>query len=220
MTIETLHQNGVFGISHVDIPVTNLERAAQFYLAGLGFVTRQCGVGWVDLDASAVLVRLIEAPSADRRTSLRVQVASLEPVYQALLSAGGRKLYEPTRTDDQELIASARDLDGNTITVWRPLSEDEYGFLPNLPVETEWSPQAQVLLKSLLLAVPALFRPLARRKVVRLAEELCPHAVIAERDVVRAYIMASAKITRYRLRDPLMRHGFHPNDYQLEFESE
>jgi hypothetical protein len=68
--------------------------------------------------------------------------------------------------------------------------------------------------------VPALFRPLARRKIVRLAEELSARGVISQYDVIRAYIMASAKITRYRLHEPLKRHGYDPDQFRAEFEAE
>jgi catechol 2,3-dioxygenase-like lactoylglutathione lyase family enzyme len=212
--------HAVFGLSHVDVPVASLEPSVRFYADGLGLAARQRGPGWVDLDASSASIRLVEAASADRRAALRVQVAEVEPVFRALLAAGGRGLYEPARTDGHELAASVQDPDGNTLTVWRPLSEDEYGFLPALPTETAWAPEAERLLQSLLLAVPALFRGLARRKVVRLAEELFSGRVIAPADVVRAYVLASAKITRYRLREPLRRHGYDPEGFRAEFEAD
>lgn len=210
----------VYGISHMSVPVTNLTRAAEFYAEGLGFPKTRSGEGWVDLDASSLLLRLVETSSKEQRASLRVQVANVELTWKALLEAGGRKLYEPARTPDLELAASLADPDGNTVTLWRALSEDEYGFVPELPVETEWSSGAQALLKSLLLAVPSLFRALARRKVVRLAEEMFPQRVITETDVVRAYILSSAKITRYRLREPLIRNGYNPDDFREEFDAE
>lgn len=212
-------QSGVFGLSHVDLPVADLERAARFYARALGFPARQAGPGFVDLDASATAIRLVEAPGAERRGAIRVQVAQVEPVYEALVGAGGRALYPPARTAANELAASVQDADGNAITVWRPLSEDEYGYLPSLPVTAAWAPEAEALLKSLLLAVPALFRPLARRRVVQVAEERA-RGVIEPADVVRAYILASAKITRYRLREPLRRHGYDPEAFRAEFEAD
>jgi catechol 2,3-dioxygenase-like lactoylglutathione lyase family enzyme len=212
--------HAVFGLSHVDVPVVALEASVRFYADGLGLAERQRGPGWVDLDASSAAIRLVAAASAERRAALRVQVAEVEPVFRALLAAGGRSLCEPARTDAHELVASVQDPDGNAVTVWRPLSEDEYGYLPALPTETEWAPEAERLLKSLLLAVPALFRGLARRKVVRLAEELFAGRIISPPDVVRAYVLASAKVTRYRLREPLRKHGYDPEAFRAEFDAE
>ncbi len=211
---------GVFGVSHVDVPVASLDAAVRFYGRALGFPVRQAGPGWADLDASSAAIRLVEAPGAERRAALRVQVAEVEPVFRALLEAGARRLYDPSRTDANELLASAHDPDGNTLIVWRPLSEDELGYLPALPTAAAWRPEAEALLKSLLLAVPALFRGLARRKVVRLAEARAPGKAIGTDDVVRAYVLASARITRHRLREPLLRHGFDPEAFRAEFEEE
>jgi predicted enzyme related to lactoylglutathione lyase len=213
---------GIFGVSHIQVPVLELERASRFYEEGLGFARRESGEGWTDFDASATLIRLsqVTSGSGDYHVALRIQVAEVEPVYRALLAAGGRALCDPMRTAEHEELAALGDGEGNTISLWRPLSEDEYGFLPELPTETSWDPEAEALLKSLLLAVPTLFRSLARRKVVRLAEQLYPRQVIGRLEVVRAYILASARITRHRLRDPLRRHGFLPEDFQAEFEAE
>lgn len=210
----------VFGLSHIDVPVVKLERAARFYADGLGFARRGEGEGWIDLDAGSVVVRLIETASKERRASLRIQVAGVDATYRALLASGGRSGYAVTRTPTQEELASVHDPDGNVIIVWRPLSEDEYDHVPELPTATEWAPEGEALLKSLLMAVPALFRGLARRKVVRLAEELYPRHRIGRREVVRAYILSSARITRYRLRDPLLRHGFDPNEFQADFDAD
>lgn len=210
----------VFGVSHVDVPVSKLERAARFYETGLGFSRRGAGDGWIDLDAGSIVLRLVETSSKERRTSLRMQVAGVEPTYRALLASGGRSGYGVTRTPNQEELASVHDPDGNVIIVWRPLSEDEYEQVPELPTATEWAPEGEALLKSLLMAVPALFRGLARRKIVRLAEDLYPQHRIAHREVVRAYILSSARVTRYRLREPLQRHGFDPQEFQAEFDAD
>ncbi len=210
----------VYGISHIVVPVTDLERAAKFYIEGVGFPQKQSGEGWIDLEASTLLLRLLHATSRERRSSLRVQVSDVECSWKRLIEAGGHKLYEPLRTSALELAGSVTDPDGNTVTVWRALSEDEYGFVPELPIMAEWSSGAQALLKSLLVAVPSLFRALARRKVVRLAEEMFPSRLIIETDVVKAYILSSAKITRYRLREPLISAGYNPADFQEEFDAE
>jgi len=206
----------VYGVSHIDVPVADLARAERFYTEGLGFPRKDAGEGFVDLDASSIAIRLFESPKNERRVMIRVQAADVGGVHRALVALGGRSVSLPTRTATEEL-GSVRDPDDNTLTVWRPLTEDEYVEVPALPTRTEWAPEAEVLLKSLLLAVPALFRGLARRKIVRLAEEMFAHRRITPRDAVRAYILASARITRYRLEEPLRRHGFDPQDFAADF---
>jgi catechol 2,3-dioxygenase-like lactoylglutathione lyase family enzyme len=210
----------VYGVSHLDVPVRDLARAARFYGEALGFRVRQSGDGFVDVDATTAALRLVETTSGERRAAIRIQVGGVEAVFAGLLAAGARRLYEPQRGPAQELWAAVQDFDGNTLTVWRPLSEDEYGYLPSLPVDGAWAPEAEALLKSLLLAVPALFRGLARRKVVKLAEELRTSGPVTPIDVVRAYILSSARITRYRLKAPLVRHGYDPEAFRAEFEAD
>lgn len=210
----------VFGVSHIDVPVADLERSAQFFAAAFGFSRRQVGIGWLDLDASSLAIRLVETAGGMRHATLRVQVADPANVLRGVIEAGGTRMHDAMRTPDHELVATARDLDGNALVLWRVLTEDEYDHAPELPTVREWSPEAVTLLKSLLLAVPAIFRSLARRKVVRVVEELEAGGRIREIDVVRGYILASAKVTRGRLRTPLVRHGFDPEQFRAEFEAE
>lgn len=210
----------VYGLSHITIPVATLKRSIPFYERALGFSPKATGEGWVDLDACPIAIRLIETEDFERRAALRVQVATVDSVFTELVKAGGQELYRPTKIPNVEEMATVRDFDGNTITVWRPLSEDEFDHVPELPIATEWSPEAQDLLKSLLLAVPSLFRGLARRKIVRIAEEMFANKCIGREEVVRAYILSSAKITRYRLREPLIKHGFDLNKYAEEFNAD
>lgn len=61
---------------------------------------------------------------------------------------------------------------GHAIILWRTLTEDEWGFVPDIPKQGEWYPEAEQLLKRLLSHVPALFRMLARRKTTRVIELL------------------------------------------------
>lgn len=208
-----------YGVSHLDVSVAHLQRARQFYTDALGFAVRREGPGFCDVDTNTVLLRLIETRTVEHRTALRLQVADVDAAFQKLKAAGARELYEPLRTPQLELVASVADPDGNTVSVWRPLSEDEYGFLPTLPTAQSWHDDAQALLQSLLTGVPSLFRGLARRKVVREAEALAEGRDVARRDVIRAFIRANAKITRYRVRKPLLEHGINPDAYAADFES-
>jgi len=208
-----------FGLSHVDVPVRDLERARAFYCGCLGFHEGRRGEGWLDLETGTARLRLVETASPERRAALRIQSSEVEADLEHLTGAGASLLYEASRTAELELAGSVRDPDGNTITVWRELSEDEYGFLPELPKQGRWLPDAEGLLKSLLTRVPALFRGLARRKVARNAEYLAEGRPVTRDDVVRAFIVSNAKITRDRVRQPLIDHGFDPADYPEEFES-
>jgi hypothetical protein len=125
------------------------------------------------------------------------------------------------RTEEQELIAQLADADGHTLVIWRELTEDEYAFVPELPKESVWRPEAEELLKSLLKSVPALFRALARWRVSRNAEGLAAATRIVSREhVIRSFILSSAKVTRYRVRKPLADHGIDPEKYADDFAAE
>ncbi|MBS2031985.1 MAG: DUF2621 family protein [Deltaproteobacteria bacterium] len=211
-----------YGVTHVDPPVRTLSRALTFYVGTLGFERRRAGDGWVELDGGSVALRLVEIADPECRATLRLQVRDVTAAMQALLHVGARPVHAPLRTPQLELSASVLDLDGNRLVLWRELTEDEYGFEPELPTTTQWVGEAEELQKRLLQHVPALFRALARRKVVRVVEELA--AETADRRVtpllvVRGYILASAKVTRYRLHEPLRACGYDPNDFRAEFEA-
>jgi predicted enzyme related to lactoylglutathione lyase len=207
-----------FGVSHVDVSVTDLARARRFYADGFGFPVKREGAGFCDVDTNTVCLRLIETRSVEYRSAFRLQVSDVEKSFARLLELGGRQLYEPMRTPQLELVGSVADWDGNALSVWRNLSEDEYGFLPALPTEQSWNEEAGKLLQSLLVGVPSLFRGLARRRVVKEAEELAEGRDVGREDVIRAYIRASAKITRGRVRKPLLAHGIDPENYVADFE--
>lgn len=207
-----------YGVSHVDVSVTELPRARRFYADAFGFSVKKEGPGFCDVDTNTVLLRLIETPSVEYRSAFRLQVSDVEKAWARLLELGGRALYEPLRTPQLELVGSVADWDGNALSVWRNLSEDEYGFLPALPTEQSWTGEAESLLQSLLTGVPSLFRGLARRKVVREAEELATGRDVGREEVIRAYIRANSKITRGRVRKPLLAHGIDPEQYRADFE--
>ncbi|MEZ4361455.1 MAG: DUF2621 family protein [Kofleriaceae bacterium] len=207
-----------YGVSHVDVAVSDLVRAKRLYSAGLGFAVSREGQGFCDLDANNMALRLLESRSIEYRCALRLQVQHVEAAWTRLVELGGRPLYEPVRTEQLELMGSVADPDGHCLTVWRALSEDEYGFLPSLPKAQSWEPQAEQLLQSLLTRVPSLFRGLARRKVVREAEGLAEGRDVGREDVIRAYIRSNARITRGRVREPLLEHGVDLARYQADFD--
>jgi catechol 2,3-dioxygenase-like lactoylglutathione lyase family enzyme len=210
----------IFGLSHVDVPVTDLRAALRLYTEQLGFSEKKRGPGFVDLDGGSCLVRLVETGRVEHPVMLRLAVREVEGVARTLAGAGFRVLYEPQRFDDEQ-VAQLADADGNTLIVWRELSEDERKVVPELPKQRGWEPEAEQLLKALLRRVPVLFRALARRRVTANAEELAHEAGrVGRLHVIRAYILSSARVTRYRLRQPLEEQGVCPEDFREDFERE
>ena len=95
-------------------------------------------------------MRRVEHP-----VTVRLQVENVEAAVAELKEFGGRVQYEPLRTAEQELLAAVHDPEGHTLLIWRPLTEDEYDQVPELPKEMTWRPEAEELLKALLKSVPS-----------------------------------------------------------------
>ena len=210
-----------YGVTHIDLPVTDIPRAEDFWgnLIGLKEVKR--GEGFVDLDSGSVILRLVQIPKVSRPVTVRVSVPDVQAAMDKLLQSGGRALYEVQRTPALELEAHVADPDGNAVIVWRELTEDEYGFVPDLPKQGEWQADAEALFIDLLSHVPALFRSLARRKVTKIIEEVAgyDHSPVTREHVIRGYILSSAKIKRDRLIEPLKQCGIDPDNYKEEFDA-
>lgn len=211
-----------FGISHLIVPVTALDASAALWEDVMGFTAVQRGEGFVDMDTGSATLRLLQVQKVESSVSLRLQVSDVTAAYGALLAAGAASRYAPMKTPQLEEMACVSDADGHAIVLWRALSEDEWGFVPELPKQGEWLPDAEDLLKRLLAHVPALFRMLARRKTTRVIEQLAAeaHSPVTQEWVIKGYITASAKITRFRLVEPLRAEGINPDDYRAEFEYE
>ncbi len=210
----------IFGLSHVDVPVTDLRAALGLYTQWLGFHEKKRGPGFVDLDGGSCLLRLVETGRVERPATLRLAVQDVEAVTRTLVEAGARVLYEAQRFEGEQ-VAQLADADGNTLIIWRELSEDERKEVPELPKKRRWEPEAEELLKALLKRVPALFRALARHRVTANAEELAREGgQVGRLQVIRAYILSSARVTRYRLRQPLEEQGISPEDFREDFERE
>lgn len=208
----------VLGLSHIDVPVTNLERTELLLTQQLSFWVHRRGDGFVDIDTGTCTLRLIKTQQVEYPVTLRIQVNDVEGTVKLLEGAGLRLRYEPMRTEEQELLAQLADSDGHTLVIWRELSEDEYTFVPELPKESGWRPEAEELLKSLLKSVPTLFRALARWRVSKNAESLAAATRLVTREhVIRSFILSSAKVTRYRLRKPLVDHGIDLEKYAADF---
>lgn len=130
----------------------------------IGFDERSRGEGYIDIDTGGAQLRLAQVDRVESSLSLRLQVSQVQPSYETLLAAGCSVRHAPMQTPALEEMACVTDADGHAILLWRQLSEDEWGFVPDLPKQGEWLTEAEALLKRLLAHVPALFRMLARRK--------------------------------------------------------
>lgn len=210
-----------FGVSHIDLPVTDFARAEAFWGKLIGLKEVKRGEGFIDLDSGSVIVRMVHVAKVTRPATVRVSVPDVQTAFDLLVQAGGQGLYEAYRTPALEIEAHVADPDGNTVIVWRDLSEDEYGFTPELPKQGEWPADGEKLLNELLAFVPALFRSMARRKVTKIIEEVAAmdRKPITRETVIRGYIMASAKVKRDRLIEPLRKCGINPDNYKEEFDS-
>lgn len=210
-----------FGVTHLDVPACDLARSEAFWGNIIGLQKVKHGEGFVDMDSGNVILRLIQVNQVTRPVTLRVSVPDVQAAFDRLIAAGGRVMYEIQRTPALELEAHVADPDGNTVVVWRELSEDEYGFVPELPKQGEWHKEAEELFNALLKHVPALFRSMARRKVTKIIEEVAgyDHSPVTREHVIRGYILASAKIKRDRLIEPLKMCGINPDHYKEEFEA-
>jgi hypothetical protein len=188
----------------------------------IGFAESRRGEEYADMDSGNVSIRLIKVPTVESNISLRLSVPDVAAAYQNLLAGGADSRYAPMHTPDLEDMACVTDPDGHSIVLWRPLTEDEWNFVPELPKQGEWCPEAEDLLQRLLGHVPALFRMLARRKVTRVVEELAreDNSPVTREYVIKGYITSSAKVTRSRVIEPLRAEGINPDDYRKEFDYE
>ncbi|MGB3069432.1 MAG: DUF2621 family protein [Ottowia sp.] len=211
-----------FGISHVVVPVTDLDAAVRLWSQVMGFTAQHRGEGHADIDTGSAVLRLVRVARIESKVSLRVTVSNVGDAYQTLLSAGAESRYAPMKTPELEEMACVTDANGHSVVLWRALTEDEWDFVPELPKQGEWSAEAEDLLKRLLGHVPALFRMLARRKTTRVIEMMAKEAQspVTRELVIKGYITSSAKVTRSRLIEPLRAEGINPDDYKAEFDYE
>ena len=95
----------VFGLSHIDVPVQNLERAEQWWCQKLGFRVKARGEGWLDIDVNTCVLRISKVRRVEHPLTLRLQVENVESAVAELKQLGGRVQYEPHRTAEQEFLA-------------------------------------------------------------------------------------------------------------------
>lgn len=209
-----------FGVSDIDVPVSDLDRARRVYATATGFPVVKEGEGFAIVDAGGVRIRLVHTRSPEHRASVRISTSDVAGAIEALVRAGASRLYEPMRTPQQELIGAVRDSDGHTLYLVRELTEDEYDFEPALPKELTWDKPAEELLQALLKRVPALFRALARYRVTKEAELLAERTRrVGREEVIRGFILASPRVTRGRNRKPLVEMGIDVEKYQADWDA-
>ena len=63
-----------FGVSHLVMHVSDLERSARLWLGVMGFAEARRGEGYLDIDSGNVAIRLIQVPAVEARLSLRLSV--------------------------------------------------------------------------------------------------------------------------------------------------
>ena len=211
-----------YGISHFDLQVTSLENSKKLWSDTIGLKISKQDEGFIELDSGNVSIRLIEVPYIEHTSTIRLNASSVTAAYQHLLANNAQARYEPMNTPDLERVACVSDTDGNSLIIWRALTEDEWDFVPDLPKTGEWYEDAEELVVNLLSHVPAFFRMLARRKVTRVVEQLARdnNSAVTREHVIKGYITSSAKVTRSRLIEPLKAEGINPDDYQAEFDYE
>lgn len=208
----------IYGISHIDVPVRDLDRAQKFYVEVLGFVSCERTDAWVDVEAGTVKLRLTQSGVPGPTVTIRLQCGQVEEARERLLHAGAKPVSEVERTPELELVTVVADPDEHRLILWRPLTEDEYGFDPELPTEKVWTPEAEARLKAILRTVPVLFRALARKRITKTSEIMSGDEVDAH-IVVRASILSTAKIMRKLMRAPLSDLGIDLERYQEDFDA-
>ncbi|MBE9516811.1 MAG: DUF2621 family protein [Proteobacteria bacterium] len=211
-----------FGASHLDVQVTSLQHALDFWCDVIGLTETRRGEKFIDVDSGNIKLRLIETTTVTQPVTIRINAGDIHAAHKVLLSAGLQNMLDPAFTADLELVAGVTDTDGNTILVWRDMTEDEYDFLPELPTEETWQADAEALLKQLLTYVPALFRTSARKRSTRAIETLAKYenSAIDRELVIRGYIMSAPKFMRQKILEPLKQEGIDPEDYQDAFDSD
>lgn len=118
-----------FGISHLIVPTADLERAAQLWRDVIGAEVHR-GDGFVDIDTGSATLRLAQVSRVESSLSLRLQVRQVQTTYDSLLAAGCSTRYAPMKTPELEGNGLRQRWRQASIVLWRPLSEDEWGFVP------------------------------------------------------------------------------------------
>jgi predicted enzyme related to lactoylglutathione lyase len=91
------------------VPVTDIERSAQFYAAALGLPVRLASPTWTILGDDGATIALEPAPDAGVDLGIGIKVADLQATLEAVAAAGGRIDSYGDR------VARVADPDGNIV---------------------------------------------------------------------------------------------------------
>ena len=81
------------GISHIDLQVTNLNNARDFWSGVIGFSISREGEGFLELDSGNVAIRLIEVPAIEQTSTIRLSVPEVAKAYQQLWLVENNDIY-------------------------------------------------------------------------------------------------------------------------------
>jgi predicted enzyme related to lactoylglutathione lyase len=117
---------GITGILNVAVPVSDHDRAIQFYCGTLGFESRRDatfgpGLRWVEVAPPGADTTIALAPRGDGQsggvdTGIRLATTDAEATH-ASLAAQGVDVDNILRVPGVPLMFSLRDADGNSIYV-------------------------------------------------------------------------------------------------------
>ena len=211
-----------YGATHIDIPVSDLDRATTFWVEVVGFTVAKRQEGYVDIDGGNIKLRLTATDHVVHPLTIRISAGDVQAAFDTLVNEGLEPIFEPMQNSELEQVGAARDPDGHRLVVWRELTEDEHGVIPELPTVLTWPPECEEFLQRLLKHVPVLFRALARKKGTRSIEDLArAEGVPIDRDIlIRGYIMSAPKFMRSNMVGPMATEGVNAADYQDAFDAE
>jgi predicted enzyme related to lactoylglutathione lyase len=209
------------GVSHICVPVRDLERSRRFYVEVVGCTAEAEGEDWIDLDAGGAKLRLIavgpDTPAGP--VMLRLLCGGITVALADIAAGGGRVISDAWRTPEKQVVGEAADPDGHRLVLWRDLTEDEYEEAPPLPADRTWSAEAEALLQRLLSSVPWPFRARARKSATAEAERLTDGPTVDIRSAVRGFIRSAPRPLRGMVRTPLTQNGFRAEDFADDFEA-
>lgn len=210
----------IFGISHVVLPVHDLELARCFYSLTMGCEEELADQNFLELSNGFFRLRLELQVIPLSPVTLWIECDQIMESCLALCAIGAELLQAE---EHQVGLAKAllRDPFGHTLILWRNLSEDELDTPPALPKTQAWLPEAEVLVHILLKEVPDAFRAGARKASVLEAEYLSQESnenQVSKYSAILGCIRSAPLFRRDMLKEPLDRQGVDWQLYQAEFE--
>lgn len=159
-------------------PVAEPRETASVLTGVLGFYRTEEGEeGSVVVDNGAVRLRLVRLEGLRRALAppleLEVEAEDLDAATERLRSQLGGLRAEADRRAGADRLVRRLELGADVVVrLTRVLTEDDLGVLPPLPSGLDWHPEADRVVRRVLRSVPLIFRPAARERATRRAEEL------------------------------------------------